>query len=355
MHDPNITPSRPHPLSQEVPRTQSPNPYGSGRASHSSYQARSRPYDTALSVKPRAASHQPEVLPPTQSAARPKSSYNIQHPVRAFESSDHSPLSTSQRGDAVAQRSVVPRKSISSHVSIGEGARSIIPYSPDGFGVHNPNAPPGSSSPSRNGPIVNWHGQEVDPSDHLPVNSWAPEPEKKVAKKTYGLGRDREFGPRTPQSITNTAGRISKDTVIHVRRKQDEAPPPLQSEVQPSKIRARLVQKPAGGAAGEPLHDPVNYNSVACPPYDDHHLQQQQQHGHGRAYQDSSCAGFISRYQSGSEAPSIPPKVPLGEADYDDHESLSREISTIDIGSSRRRPANAFVPARGHGDRNIYY
>ena len=378
------TPSRPHPLSQEVPRPRSPQPYlpqgppGSSPLpnDHSPYQQDYRGRDAPPLIKPRALSPRPR--PPrsaqSESAARPKSSYSIQHPIRAFESSDNSPLSTSQPNARLPQPSSAGstplRKSISSHPApLNTTALSpSTPFSPESFDVHNPHAQrsvldnqvsphspyqvrPGSDAVPRdgqNGPIVGWHGQEIDPSDHLPVDSWAPEPERKTPVKTYGLGRDRDFGPR---SAHNSAGRnLSKDTVINVRMKsappiQQQAPPPPPPEPeQPSPTRNRLQKKsgPGRSPALEALREHHNYNSVSVPdPYE-----QQQEYSRGF-------------YQS-SERSYIPGNIEQADA-------LTREISSIDIGGSRyggggRSPGGvpvpaptAYVPVRSHKDRRSFY
>lgn len=332
------TPSRPHPLSQEVPRARSPNPYVYEVPGSSPYQHDYRSRDAVPLIKPRAVSPQPapQLGHP---AARPKSSYSIQHPVRAFESSDNSPLSTSQPPAArPVPRALPTRKSVSPRPSMSEGSR--IPFSPDSFGVHNPNAPHlDETSPTRNGPIVGWHGQEIDPSDHLPVHSWAPEPEQKVPNKQYGLGRDRDFGPRT-QGVTNTAGRVSRDMMINVKTKQPEPVPEPVPEPQPSKIRARLVKKSGGSSPiadmRPPLRDHANFNSVPNP------YEQQQ---YGRGFHEEDPRGYVG-------PPSLPPKVPL---DYGP-DALEREIAGIDIGTSSRRPPPAsYVPVRSHRDRNSFY
>lgn len=337
--DPYNTPSRPHPLSQEVPRARSPNPYAQERPGSSQHQHDYRGRDAAPLIKPRAISPRPELQSSSAPTSQRKNTYNIQHPVRAFESSDDSPLSTSQRPEPTAGK--LPRKSVSPRPSMSE-SRSSIPFSPDSFGVHNPRAPSGETSPSRSTPIVGWHGQEIDPSDHLPVNSWAPEPAKKTPTKTYGLGRDRDFGPRNSGGITNTAGRVSKDTMINVRRKQSEPEP----EAQSSKIRARLVTRP--GTATEPLGDHHNFNPVPNP---------YEQQTYSRGFRDRSPGGMDergARYGGGCGPPSVPPKVPLQEQEYGP-DALSREISSIDLGSSRRSGGAAFVPVRSHRDRNSYY
>lgn len=190
---------------------------------------------------------------------------------------------------------------------------------------------------------MGWHGQEIDPSDHLPVDSWAPEPEKKTPTKTYGMGRDRDFGPRTPSGVSTTGGRISKDTVVNFRMKgasSEPEPPPQQGRNRLTKKNGGPGKNPAVGALRE--HD--NYNSVPDP-------YAQPEYGNG-------FAGGSSPYGP----PSVPPKVPLQQQGYG-HDDLAREIGSIDIGSSRYgRPTNgsvpaptAFVPVRSHRDRQSYY
>ncbi|KAK3068246.1 hypothetical protein LTR53_014338, partial [Teratosphaeriaceae sp. CCFEE 6253] len=240
------TPPRPHPLSQEVPRARSPLPHYANMRGPSPqpydqappYQHDYRGRDAPPLIRPRALSPRPPPPAPEQPAPRPRSSrnsYSLQYPVRAFESSDGSPLSTSQPrapGQVPVRKPTSGQQSPSPIDTTSRPASSGIPFSPDSFDAYNPNAPrasPMGASPhtpyqiqarpgaepmreESKGPIVGWHGQEIDPSDHLPVEAWAPEPEKKTPNKTYGLGRDREFGPR----VTPTAsGRLSKDTVVN--------------------------------------------------------------------------------------------------------------------------------------------
>lgn len=365
--DPYITtPSRPHPLSQEVPRARSPLPYtelpGSSSADPQSYQHDYRERDAPPMIKPRAISPRPAQR--GQQDWRPKNSYSLQFPVRSFESSDHSPLSTSQPSSRMPQGTPPAdplRKSVSPRPSPPDSGRSSIPFSPDSFDIHNPSARTSAvgnqSSPHKpyhvrpesesatgegsRGPIVGWHGQEIDPSDHLPVDSWAPEPAKKTPTKTYGLGRERDFGPR--QTATTSGGRISKDTVINVRTKsQQQVEPESPSLGPPSPTRNRLVKKNGSGRSPtvEPLREHDNYNSVPSP------YEQGQQYSRGFG----SPGGYDS-------APNIPPKVPLQHQQQQD-DVLAREIAGIDIGSSRRVPQpTAYVPVRSQriGDRNSYY
>ena len=361
----NTTPSRPHPLSQEVARPRSPQPYyaqelpGSppGMMNQSPYQHDYHGRDTMPPIKARAVSPQPARPPPqSTSARRPTSSYNIQHPVRSFESSDHNPLSTSRPSPGLntqIPRTTPNRKSVSPQVMTPNSTGGGMPFSPDSFDVHNPNSRqstlpvgnsphtpyqvrPGSSSVPRDGtsgPIVGWHGQEVDPSDHLPVDSWAPEPEKKVPEKTYGLGRNRDFGPRSAQNPDSR--HLSKDTVVNVRPRSQTLPPQDEQFPVRNKLQKKIV---AGRSPIEPLKERHNYNSVPVPdPY--------AQNEYSSAFYQSNEGGY-----NGYGPPSSSPT-----------DMLSREISSIDIGSGRYSrggsvpPPTSYVPVRSHKDRRTFY
>ncbi|WPH01415.1 Hypothetical protein R9X50_00426000 [Acrodontium crateriforme] len=390
--DPYNTPPRPHPLSQQVTRGRSPHPYTEQQLTSPPDQYA---HDAPPLIKPRALSPRPPPQEVTPSSARPRSSrssYDIQFPVRSFESSDNNPLSTSaqpspRNGQAASQvgtmrKSVSPRPSLAATSNSGSG----VPFGPDSFDVHNPNARESTIShnasprspwqvsadsenaPERKGPIVGWHGQEIDPSDHLPVEAWAPEPEKKTPTKTYGLGRDRDFGPRSAQ---NSGGRVSRDMLVNVRMKVDATPQPkaTQNEPSPSPTRNRLVKKNSPFArnpvATEPLRERENYNAIPSP-----YAQGQE---YSRGFHDGSPGN--SPYPPNSpytnSAPNLPPKIPLQAHDYGP-DALSREISSIDIGPgnaplrhSRQQsvPApNAYVPSPPRGalmqqphHRNSYY
>ncbi|EMC92472.1 hypothetical protein BAUCODRAFT_27751 [Baudoinia panamericana UAMH 10762] len=373
------TPPRPHPLSQEVPRARSPTPY-TEYLEHSpqivdepSYQHDYRGRDAPPLIKPRALSPRPPL--PEQPASRPRNSFSLQYPVRAFESSDDSPLSTSLPPIVPpANRTPIARKSLSPHPTppdAGIARSNSIPYSPDDYDVHNPNAlrashfndsptapyqvRPGAEAHGEEpkGPIVGWHGQEIDPSDHLPVDSWAPEPEKKTPTKTYGLGRDRDFGPRSAQSTPNSGGRLGKDTVINVRMKSAASTPNSEPAISPTR-GGKLVKRNAGGLGREqqitaPLREHYNYNSNPSSPVPDLYAGQAE---YSRSFTDGRPA---------YGGPGMPPKVPL---EYGE-DALAREIGSIDIGagpgSRYARPANggvppptAYVPVRSHRDRQTY-
>lgn len=190
--------------------------------------------------------------------------------------------------------------------------------------------------------ITGWDGREIDPSDHLPVASWAPEPEAKAATRSYGLGRDRDFGPRNDQA----GARLGKDVVVNVHRRGQSADPTS------STIKARLIKKNAPASSPiAPLREHPNYNPVPDP---------YAQQGYSSGFTSGMSPDHESRYEDAyvpqpfAGVPSVPPKVPL---EYG-QDALSREIASIDIGggSRARAPAPAaYVPVRSHRDRSSFY
>jgi len=370
------TPTRPHPLSQQLPLTDSPPELPVLQSSQGGAypafptQYRSREHLPLMKPSPVSAQPSPPISSQPISAPRQRSSYDIQFPIRAFESSDSSPLSNTQRPPQLqrpSDRSVPARKSLTP-LSTPPHSAGAMPYSPDSFDAYNPNVQPSTLSQGTsphspyqirpdagattreepNGPIVDAHGNQIDPSDRLPVHSWAPEPEKKTPSRTYGLGRDRDFGPRVPlTSEAGTAKTLSKDTVVNVRSRAQPQPAPTE----PTSFRNKLQKKmsPAVAAArmppAQPLQERHNFNSPSPP---QPQLYDQQLEYSRSAY----CQPYEQPIYSGSYAA-------MSE------DALSREISSIDIGSARGGRSGsspvgvaaptAYVPVRSHRDRRTLY
>ncbi|EFX03116.1 conserved serine-proline-rich protein [Grosmannia clavigera kw1407] len=96
-------------------------------------------------------------------------------------------------------RHTIKRKSVSpapppAPASGTESRRlSGIPFGPDSYDELNPTVaatidPTRSDFNEATGKIVSYDGREIDPSDHLPMNTWAPEPEAKPTKPTGAAG-----------------------------------------------------------------------------------------------------------------------------------------------------------------------
>lgn len=354
-----------HPLSQEVPRSTSPQPYHGNEG----YEEPSRyhfPEDLPV-VRP---------LPQTQAPRARHSIAAIRQPISAYAASHaSSPIESRMVLAQPAERITPTRKEIGSRPTPPGSAmsRSSVPFSPDSFDAYNPaarashlDAQPSPHSPyhipaepSRaasskdttrveldpNKPIVDYHGRVVDPSDHLPVDSWAPEPESKTPPRAYAGGM-HSFGPRSTQGTPNSGGASGgvsgprkSNIVVNVRTRGLGDTPPLGSSPAPlsppSPTRNRLVKKssPTRASAAKPL-SPAALREIAVPnPYV----------GYGGP--------------DASQPPPKPPKIPLGDVDESQEtygyntSALSREISKIDIGGigGRRPPRGAAVGMRYHG------
>lgn len=103
----------------------------------------------------------------------------------------------------------IRRKSVSPRPPVSEARRlSNVPFGPDSYDSLNPSASSTalnegpSSRPDYNegsGKIITHDGREVDPSDHLPMESWAPEPEAKNPKTTPSVSPSARPSPSGAQ------------------------------------------------------------------------------------------------------------------------------------------------------------
>jgi len=371
------TPPKTHPLSHEVRRSVSPQPYygNSGYAEPHDYHF---PDETPL-IKPRAISPQPQR----------RSIGAIQNPIQTYAAARASPA-LDPAGRQVS-RNIPIRKSISPRASQnGVPASGGIPYGPDSFDVHNPYArtsaleassnphspyhipasPRGASSgsfpssaPSRpfdaSRPITRFDGSEVDPSDHLPVDSWAPEPEQKTPTKTYA-GSNRGFGPRgTPSPAPSATGPRKSNIIVNVRSKARSSDnvstvggaSPVQAPGPGSVLREIDVPNPyASGGRFARFASQPDLSAPSAPSarsWGRRSYGQDEYEGsvQGSAYGGRRSYGGHDEWDSGSAAgyaPPKPPKVPLQarNAEFEGAgyggSALSREMASIDIGGSRR-------------------
>ncbi|PYH48988.1 uncharacterized protein BP01DRAFT_353306 [Aspergillus saccharolyticus JOP 1030-1] len=261
----------------------------------------------------------------------------------------HSSISSS------SDRQLVPRrKSVSPRPpSMKERGVSPTPFSPDSYDALNPNASRsvitrdaahayetpsqamevakrGDMDTTRDmGPIIGDDGREIDPSDHLPTDTWAPEPERKT-KKPGVVVRFRNPAHRAnPSTRPTTDGTVERG--FGIRR----LPAYLDG--------ASDMERTPRSTRREHSRGREEYNS----------------HGHTQIYSSSSPSshGHVTHRKSVSPAPShspsrmyaptnigppIPSKVPIAQAMNQSYpvlggnmgmDALSRELNSIDIGS----------------------
>lgn len=109
------------------------------------------------------------------------------------------PHATSPRpGSSIARKSITPTPSTPED----RQQMGSVPFSPDSYDVLNPGTSPSGEDASYvaaqetarqrevdklrdQGPIIGNDGRVIDPSDHLPADTWAPEPERKNRKPEH--------------------------------------------------------------------------------------------------------------------------------------------------------------------------
>ncbi|KAL2158237.1 hypothetical protein VTH06DRAFT_4557 [Thermothelomyces fergusii] len=117
-------------------------------------------------------------------------------------------------------KQTIRRKSISPRPPVESERRlSGVPFGPDSYDALNPNASSAafkdatSSRPDyreETGKIISHDGREIDPSDHLPMETWAPEPEPKQPTSTAtGPSRASPPGPQAGPSSGRRPLRIT--------------------------------------------------------------------------------------------------------------------------------------------------
>ncbi|KAB8737523.1 hypothetical protein FH972_026482 [Carpinus fangiana] len=297
--------------------------------------------------------------PQSQARGRPVSM--VETPTPSYNNSQQlNPAQPSLGGPSTPRR--VLRKSVSPHPA---PQTSGTHYSPDSFNTYNthtsrptanadtspsglrepspmytasmpvpessPDPPASTTRTTPDGRILTSSGKVVDPSDHIPSTSWAPEPEPKGARPSVAIHIKNRFGPREARSLPPSPGATS----------------PAASSP------ASVGPSPLAGASMRPRHSTLASPIVPSP------LPQSNSHpGRNRLQKRipsnplaESAPGTLNaayRAPRAAGAPPIPPKLPLGYANGEFapanepfNDALSQEMSLIDIGpkedSGRRR------------------
>lgn len=255
----------------------------------------------------------------------------------------------------------IPRKSVSPAPLQNEQRRlSGVPFGPDAFDVLNPNLTPVkvSEQPSPyNTPgdpeakIIMHDGREVDPSDHLPEHSWAPEPEVRTPKKQEpprhrpspsgaqpmppSGRRPLRVAQGRPQSV---AAPYSSPVYMSGAISDPSTPAPSAGRNKLQKKSNRQSAQPAPQSSPlapiNPYQDP-SYNSRGLPR--SHTTDFTGENGYS-----NGGAGY-----RGSIGPAPPPKIPMGghsnsygppaPAPEESAWALLEEMKSIDLGNGKGR------------------
>lgn len=273
-------------------------------------------------------------------------------------------------GSASPDNRLVTRKSVSPRPSSsGDPGGSQIPFSPDSYNSLNPHAsrsvtsrdptyeiPPQAREASVRAesesvrdpdqPIIGDDGREIDPSDHLPTDTWAPEPERKNRKPEVIIRFKHSPRPTSRGNDTtpvrNTPPRVGfKSTPDYVADRPSK-------RYTPTHVQMDSVDRTPPRAA----RGPENYGNYT----------------HSQGYSTPTSADRPRSSHRGSVSPTpgsrsplydyspgtpIPTKVPVsgapaypaasgqGKGGRPGMDALSRELSTIDIGSVGCSPSRA--------------
>ena len=263
----------------------------------------------------------------------------------------------------IARREVSPdpkmptRKSVSPQPGQGEMERrqSAVPFGPDSYDTFNPSlndaasinsAGPKYKTPEEaneaqherereaklaEGPIIGSDGREIDPSDHLPAETWAPEPESKAPKKKPEITIRFRRSPAGAQPMP-VAGRRPTDPTARPGPQVTPVFAHSSDAISPTSAAPNRLQKKSRVTIAQPVSSPViptiNSNIRGGMPRaaSERPLREHENYGH------NSSPTYA---RSPAIPPPIPGKVPLnaniGQEDWGMN-ALSEEMRRIDIG-----------------------
>jgi hypothetical protein len=272
-------------------------------------------------------------------------------------------------------RSVPRRKAVSPQPfpAPDEKRMSAVPFGPDSYDVFNPSSPLSSSvagpesryeTPEQAkeaarqheveklrdvGPIIGNDGRVIDPSDHLPTDTWAPEPVRKNRKPEMVIRyKTKEPAQRMPNGYGSSPGSARPHSIAGSVYGSSPIASDSPSGMGQQKHGRNRLQKQMPGrplptqpyqqSHSSPAVPMANHNTPSprsnFPPRPDlseYPLYGQQ--NHRNSYGGSSRGMPVV-------PPPVPGKIPIspisptnGHGGYGGMDALSAELSTIDIGS----------------------
>ncbi|RYC63159.1 hypothetical protein CHU98_g3056 [Xylaria longipes] len=269
-------------------------------------------------------------------------------PPAAVESSDYRRVSPSPSANHT-----IKRKSVSPAPPPSEPRRlSGVPFGPDSYDAFNPSiSREGSKSAdyTRDGKIVTPDGREIDPSDHLPMDTWAPEPEpKKPAQPAETRSRPVPNGaqpmPPSGRRQLRIAARPQSTALTPSTYAIPEPTGPSstgRNRLQKKNHRASALPAPIS-ASSNPLGPATAHQRNSTPPRALVRASTFDYENHGPSFDGEFGVARIG-YGSG---PPIPAKVPVMSGGLGPSASAPRgsedmalieEMSRIDIGTGRAR------------------
>jgi hypothetical protein len=324
---------------------------------------------------------------------RPNHAYDFPDTADQQRTYQSQPRIVRPRAISPGAQNIPPRKSISPHPSSPSDDRGLggVPFGPDSYDILNPIASPTvaeSTSPMKvetpeqlkeaarlhevekpreQGPIIGNDGREIDPSDHLPSDTWAPEPERKTRKPEVVIRfRKKEEAIRTPikfGSSPTSSRPLSMPIPVQGSSPYSVESPSSGAKVGRNRLQKQMPSRPLPIQPFQHSHSspavPVaprvtEFNTPSpgarLPPVSDFNIHSSGSRVPARPalseYSVMANRGYgSSPYHYGYEPspPPIPAKVPFYAAEtppYRPHGNMDPfavEISSIDIGGSGGR------------------
>ena len=279
------------------------------------------------------------------------------------------PQTTSPRPQNVPKRKAISPKPLTGQEERGS---SNVPFGPDSYDVFNPSSPLSSAvagpenryeTPEQakeaarqhevqklrdQGPIIGNDGRVIDPTDHLPTDTWAPEPARKTRKPEMVIRyKTKEGTPRTPQGYGSSPGSARPHSVAGPAYGSSplaaESPSSWTQRAGRNRLQKQMPGRPLPGQPYQQTHSSpaiptANHNT---PSPRSSYSSRREPSGHalyGQQNQRNSYGGSVGGPYAG--VPPIPAKVPISPVRSDDRfagyggvDALSAELSTIDIGT----------------------
>ncbi|KAI0024222.1 hypothetical protein F4780DRAFT_652258 [Xylariomycetidae sp. FL0641] len=308
--------------------------------------------------------------PPSQYAAhhpplghRPTNSRSFDRSLIGYPGAPNTPTGparppTRQRvSPSPSGRPTIRRKSVSPAPPHPPESRRLsgVPFGPDSYDALNPSIASSKEDSSKeytnaDGKIVTADGREVDPSDHLPMESWAPEPEPK--KPTTSPDTRSRPSPVGAQPMP-PSGRRQLRVAPRPQSMAGLPTHPIPMDLVPSptstgrnrlqkKMHRVSAQAAPSSAGASPLGPATPHKRNSTPPRALVRASTFDYENYDSPF-NAGPGGARAGYGSG---PPIPAKVPMmsgglgpsGESPRGGEEwALMQEMSRIDIGTGRAR------------------
>lgn len=312
----------------------------------------------------------------------PQHNYDYDRSAVLYNGGAHAQQSAMMRdmspGHSPSGHNTIKRKSVSPAPPPETRRLSGVPFGPDSYDALNPSIagskpkdPASQDYDELNGKIITYDGREVDPSDHLPMDTWAPEPEPKAGKRSSSdSSRPSLSGPQPPPPSGRKPLRIrerpasSLPPATYISSESKNTLPP------PSTGRNRLQKRANRNSAMPVMMSGANGPGPGAlsqlPQERDNFAPRAPARASTYDYENYAPPSFYdmpngNHYGGGRDhsasAPPIPAKIPLGAGpgpgpgsalvpmgyrhNGDGHGggelTLLEEMSRIDIGSGRAR------------------